>query len=161
MIYGGNGISPRRSSISSKIPSNSNLIILLPSSTMSIISPFKIPSPKLSFAPIRHFFPGFTSVSHVSDEIRLRSNISISAPVPTFSPYSLAGMTLELFTTRQSPLLKYFFIFLKLSCSMLPSFRLKCSSLEALLSSSGSCAISSGGRSYAKSLVFIQLTTLG
>ena len=94
---------PSLSSISSKIPSNSNSMILFPSSTISLIVPISKPSPNSITAPTLHFFPGFTRHSQAVFDFLLSSNISIAAPVSFFTPISLAGITLVSLSTRQSP----------------------------------------------------------
>ena len=48
-------------------------------------------------------FPGFTSVSQISFSFLFKRRISILASVPSLTPNSLAGITLVLFNTRQSP----------------------------------------------------------
>jgi len=90
---------------------------------------------------------GFTRVSQTSFSMRLRSRSSIVAPVSTLVPYNLAGITFVLFRTRQSPGFKYSTISVNTLCSTRPDFRCSTKSLDELLSSSGSCAINSFGKS--------------
>ena len=69
------------------------------------------------------------------------------APVPSFSPISLAGITLVSLITRQSPGLRYSVISLNILCSIAPVFLSRTINLELERSDRGSCAISSSGRS--------------
>ena len=73
------------------------------SSTTSITSPTSRPSPKLILAPGLAFFPGFTNVSQTSSAPRFKRSTSIFAPVSSFAPISLAGITFVSLITRQSP----------------------------------------------------------
>ena len=156
-MYGGSGIWPKRSNISSKMPSYENWISLFPSSTVSITVPVRIPSPKSMTVPGFAFFPGFTRVSQISFSRRFNKSTSIFAPVSFFTPNNLAGITFVSLITRQSPGLKYSTISLKILCCVLPVFLSSTKSLEEERSSKGSCAISSCGRSKLKSFTFIFL----
>ena len=122
---------------------------LFPSSTISIISPLSFPPPNTILAPTLHFLPGFTSTSHVSclSSSLLRRSTSMAAPVSSFSPIRRAGITLVSLITRQSPALRYSVISLNILCSIAPVFLSSTISLELERSESGSCAISSSGRS--------------
>ena len=154
-MYGGSGIWPSLSRISSKIPSYSNWIRRFPSSTTSMTLPFKRPSPKETSAPTFIFFPGFTSVSQTLSDFLFKSRTSIPASVPILCPMRRAGITFVSLMTRQSPFFRYCKISRKWRCSISPVFLSNTSSLEAERSSSGSCAISSGGSSKLKSVTFM------
>ena len=160
MIYGGSGIWPSLSRISSKIPSYSNWISRFPSSTTSITFPFKSPSPKETSAPTFIFLPGFTRVSQTLSDFLFKRRTSIPASVPILCPMRRAGITFVSLITRQSPFFRYCKISRKWRCSISPVFLSNTSSLEAARSSSGSCAISSGGSSKLKSVTFIFLYLL-
>ena len=94
VIYGGNGMFPNSSKISSNIPLYSNLTILAPSSPIPTTSAINFPSPNENLAPIFAILPGLTSVSQVSSSVLFKSKNSIFPPVSTFEPISLAGITL-------------------------------------------------------------------
>ena len=120
VIYGGRGISPSSSRMFSNTPSYSNLMIRLPPSMTSSTSAISLPPPKEILSPGFAFLPGRTSTSHVSISLLTRRRISIAAPVPTLSPYNLAGSTFVLLMTRQSPAFRYSLISLKCLCSLSP-----------------------------------------
>ena len=133
--------------MASNTPSYANLMMRLPPSMTSSTSATSLPPPKEILSPGRAFLPGRTSTSHVSMSLRTRSRISMAAPVPTLSPYNLAGSTLVLLMTRQSPARRYSLISLKCRCSLSPlSLWTTIRRLEAL-SLRGSWAMSSSGRS--------------
>ena len=69
---------------------------------MSNTVAFNIPSPNSTSVPGFNLCPGLTIDSHISPSIWFNKRNSILAPV-AFFPYNLAGITLVLFLTKQSP----------------------------------------------------------
>ena len=122
---------------------------------MSTTSARNRPPPKTSLVPGLAFLPGFTKVSQTLSSPRLSSSTSTLPPVSSRSPINLAGITFVSFNTRQSPGFKYSVISRNMRCVISPVCLSKIIKREDALSESGSCAINSSGRSYAKSDVFI------
>lgn len=79
------------------------MIILEPSSAKPTTSPISFPFPKENLVPIFALLPGFTNACQVSSSVLFNNKNSILPPVSTFSPISLAGITLVLLSTKQSP----------------------------------------------------------
>lgn len=102
-MYGGSGIVPSVSSISYNIPLYSNLTWVIPSFSFSVTTAFNFPSPKETMSPTCNLFWGRDKTSHSSSIIFFKSKSSITAPVFSFTPISLAGITLVSFKTKTSP----------------------------------------------------------
>ena len=78
-------------------------MILEPSSAKSTTSPISFPFPNENLVPILALLPGFTNACQVSSSVLFSNKNSILPPVSTYSPISLAGITLVLLSTKQSP----------------------------------------------------------
>ena len=93
--------------------------------------------PKENLVPTFALFPGFTKACQVSSSVLFNNKNSILPPVSSFSPINLAGITLVLFNTKQSPGFKYSIISLNTLCSILPVSLSNTINLELALSSIG------------------------
>ena len=136
---------PTRASASSNTPSHSKSTMRSPLSvTQFTVS--ESPSSTTSRVPRRHFLPGFTSTSHLKEEMRFNKSTSTFPPCSVCA-YSLAGNTLVLFITNTSPGRRYCFMSRKILCSTLSSTLLYTSMREESRGSTGVWAMSSSGRS--------------
>ena len=144
-IYGGRGIVPTSSSISSHIPEKKNRTILFPISRISSTSQESFPGTKTIRCPVLTFFPGLTIVSHVSMDTLFRRRISTAAPESSLCPSSLAGMTLVLLMTRQSPSCSKSGSCENIKCCVSPVFPSSVSSRDIPLIAGGCWAICSSG----------------
>ncbi len=146
LIYGGKGILPNFSSISSNTPSYLNSTILVPSSATSTTSALSSPLPNSKTLPGLALLPGFTSVCHLLMSSLLSKRNSTSAPV-VFLPKIRAGMTLVLLSTRQSPGFRSPTTSLNLPCPISPVFLLSIINLDSSLLLRGSWAMYDSGNS--------------
>lgn len=97
-------------------------MILPPCSRVPTHVPFKRPFPKFNVVPTLTRFEGFTRVSQTFPSFSFSNKTSTLAPVSSFTPYNLAGMTRVSFKTRQSPGDTYSIKLLNLLCVISPLF---------------------------------------